>query len=304
VTLMAALCLGAVAWALARLLIGGSPDGGEPFGRDLASAAAGRRQRARTGFQVWLSQAGAAVTPGQFWAVSAGVGVITFLVLFGVSRAPVVAALPALPASAIPYAYWSGQRRKQAAARSSAWPDALRYLVGVLGAGIATLHDALEELSISGPAPLRAPMGRYTRMAARVGQRQALEAVRSELADPISDPVLLTLSGAIEEGTETALRVLSDLGSQITGDIQLTERIRTLQTQSRVATWGCFGLPYGVLLLLCATNDAYRQFFSQPLGLVLVVAGAALSAVGLVASRRLVKPIATSSRVFATEPPT
>jgi Flp pilus assembly protein TadB len=147
-------------------------------------------------------------------------------------------------------------------------------------------------------------MGRYTRMAARVGQRQALEAVRSELADPISDPVLLTLSGAIEEGTETALRVLSDLGSQITGDIQLAERIRTLQTQSRVATWGCFGLPYGVLLLLCATNDAYRQFFSQPLGLVLVVAGAALSAVGLVASRRLVKPIATSSRVFATEAPT
>ena len=119
------------------------------------------------------------------------------------------------------------------------------------------------------------------------------------MADPISDPVLLAFEGAVEEGTDTVLRVLSDLGTQITSDLQLSEKIRTLQTQSRVATWGCFLLPYAVLVFLCTTNAAYRQFFSGPTGLALVLGGAATSAVGLFAARKLVRPIATTQRVFA-----
>jgi tight adherence protein B len=304
VTFLAALCIGACAWMVARQLAGGPPVGGSSrAGAPWAAVVASRRRAGGVGFQVWLSQAGAAVTPAQFWAVSAGVGASTFLILLAISRTPVVAALPALAAFAAPYAYWAAQRRHQAEARGAAWPDALRYLVGVLGAGVSTLHDALAELARSGPAPLRAPMARYTRMAGRVGNRVALETVRAELADPLSDPVLLALAGAIEEGTGTALRVLHDLGSQITADVQLSEKIRTLQTQSRVATWGCFTLPYGLLLFLCATNGAYRQFFSQPVGLVMVLAGSCTSVLGLVASRWLVRPIATSSRVFVTEGP-
>ncbi|HTW08204.1 MAG TPA: hypothetical protein VME46_11875, partial [Acidimicrobiales bacterium] len=207
-------------------------------------------------------------------------------------------ALPAAAAALSPYGYWSTQRRKQWEARRAAWPDALRFLVGVLGGGIATLHEGLEDLARSGPAPLRAPIARYARLAGRVGQRHALETVRHELADAVSDPVLLALGGALEEGTETALRVLRDLGAQISADIQLGEKVRTLQTQSRVATWGCFALPYALLLFLCSTNPAYRAFFSEPIGLGVVLGGGLLSSVGLLASRWLVRPIATSTRVF------
>ena len=305
-TLLAAVLFGALAWAVARRLTGGRAvmDGQERAAMRALLLGGGRAKRRRRGsFQVWLSQAGAAVTPTQFWVVSGGVGAVAFMVLLAISRTAVVSALPAAGCAAVPYSYWSAQRRRQAAARSGAWPDALRYLVGALGAGIATLHDGLEELARSGPEPLRAPMARYVRMSARLGDRQALEAVRAQLADPIADPVLLALAGAIEEGTETVLRVLADLGSQITADIQLAEKIRTLQTQSRVANWGCFAMPYVILVFLCATNPSYRSFFSQPVGLVLVVAGGALSAVGLGASRRLVRPVATTERVFVEGAP-
>jgi tight adherence protein B len=299
VNLIAALLLGACAWAVARRVIGGGAaplDAGyRPLGKSTSES---RTSRDRPSFQVWLSQAGAAVTPRQFWAVSGAVGAVAFVVLLAISGTFVVSALPAAALAATPYAYWSAQRRKHAAARSAAWPDALRYLVGVLGAGVATLHDALEDLARSGPEPLRAPIARYVRISARIGDRQALEAVRSDLADPISDPVLLAFEGAIEEGTETVLRVLNDLATQITSDLQLAEKIRTLQTQSRAATWGCFALPYVVLLFLCATNGAYRQFFATPFGLGLVVVGAALSVAGLFACRRLLRPIATTDRVF------
>jgi Flp pilus assembly protein TadB len=57
-------------------------------------------------------------------------------------------------------------------------------------------------------------------------------------------------------------------------------------------------MPYAVLVFLCATNPSYRSFFSQPVGLVLVVVGAVMSVVGLAASRRLVRPIAATERVF------
>jgi Flp pilus assembly protein TadB len=298
VNLVAAIFLGALAWTVGRWLTAGGAGVGDQEREAMRRLLSGSRGD-RAGFQVWLSQAGAAVTPAQFWAVSAGVGAMGFILVLAISRTAVVSALPAAAAAAVPYSYWSAQRRKQAAARSEAWPDALRYLVGALGAGITTLHDGLEELSRSGPVPLRAPMARYVRMSARLGDRQALEALRAELADPISDPVLLAFAGAIEEGTETVLRVLGDLGSQITADVQMAEKIRTIQTQSRMANWGCFALPYVVLVFLCSTNPEYRRFFSQPVGLVLVVLGSAMSVLGLAASRRLVRPIAATARVFA-----
>jgi Flp pilus assembly protein TadB len=299
VSLLTAILLGACTWMVVRRLMGGEGSRDRLTNRRPGAGGVPRLRKSVTErFQVWLSQAGAAVTPRQFWAVSAGVGSVAFIVLLAISGTFVVSALPAVALAATPYAYWSAQRRKQAAARSAAWPDALRYLVGVLGAGVATLHDALEELAASGPAPLRAPISRYARMSARVGDRQALEAVRADLADPVSDPVLLAFEGAVEEGTETVLRVLTDLSAQITSDLQLAEKVRTLQTQSRAATWGCFALPYVVLIFLCATNNAYRQFFATPFGLGLVLVGSVLSVVGLLVCRRLLRPIATTERVF------
>ena len=304
-SVLAVLSVGACVWTLARLVAGQAALPRRRGARRVRDEARkgrlgfAKRGAGRVPFQIWLSQAGAAVTPRQFVAVSAGLALAVFALLFAISKTAVVAALPAVGAGAAPYAYWSSQRRKGAIARSAAWPDALRYLVGVLGAGLATLHDALEELSRSGPLALRPAMARYARLSGRVGDRAALEAVRSELADPISDPVLLAFAGAIEEGTGTVLRVLSDLGAQITADLQLADKVRTLQTQARAATWGCFALPYVVLFVLCTTNGAYRGYFSRPAGLVVVLLGAVMSLAGFAVSRRLVRPVATTRRVFA-----
>jgi tight adherence protein B len=298
--LAGAVCTALVVWIVVKRYLSGPEGPVTVAGTAVPSLAGAERRRGRPPFQVWLSQAGAAVTPAQFVAVSAVVGLAAFMVLLAASRTAVTSLAPAAAAAAMPYLYWSAARRKQAAGRSAAWPDAVRYLVGVLGSGIATLHDALGQLAAAGPVPLRAPMARYVRLSARLGDRMALEVLRQELADPISDPVLLAFAGAIEEGTETVLRVLADLSTQITADLQLGEKIRTLQTQSRIANWGCFALPYTLLFFLCCTNPGYRQFFSEPVGVVMVIIGFAVSYAGLMVCRALVKPLPTSARVFAS----
>lgn len=298
-TVIVALLVASVTWSLSRGLLltrAGGVAGTVPT----TSPSSGGRPK-RVTFQVWLSQAGAAVTPGQFVAVSVGFGVGAFTILTLIARAPAICVLPAVAAAGIPYAYWASARRKQASARSAAWPDAVRYLVGVLGSGIATLHDGLEELAHAGPMALRPSLARYVRLSSRLGDRRALEVLRSELADPVSDPVLLAFEGAVDEGTETVLRVLADLGTQITSDLQLAEKVRTLQTQSRIGNWGCFALPYGVLFLLCITNSSYRTFFSSSIGYLVVAVGVLCSGCGLLISLRLVRPVATTGRVFVTD---
>lgn len=276
-------------------------------GRPLTIKTGGHRGRRRSERQIWLSQAGAAVTPRQFWAVSAACAASAFLVLFALDRTFIVAAVPAGGAGALPYAYWNWERQKRSDARYKAWPEALRHISGGLQAGIANLHDALEELSVSGPEALRAPFARYVRLVSRgISDTQALEAVRTELANPVSDAVILNLELAASEGTSVAVSVLSDLASQITADLELAERIRTIQTQSRIAAWGVFLVPYGLLVFLCATQHFYRSFYSSPFGLVVVAAGAVLSVTGFAIVRRMARTIPTTERVFVndlTQPP-
>lgn len=301
--LLAAVFAGALAWALSwRAMTSGKRLDGSTAGPG-SSPERRRRWPEQAALQAWLSQAGADVSAGQFFAVSACSALVSFGLLLMMSRTVVVAGLPALGAAAAPYAYWAAQRRKKIAEVAAAWPDALRYLTGVLGAGMATLHDALVSLAASGPVPLRSPLSRYVRMSSRLGDRRALEVLRAELAGPVSDQVLLALEGAVEEGTGTALRVLGDLGAHITADIQLADKIRTLQAQSRAATWGCFVVPYGVLVFLCTTNAAYRAYFATSGGLAILCIGATTSLAGLAVSTKLVRPVATTKRVFAKAGP-
>lgn len=292
-TLLAAICAAGAVWLGVQTLAG----------NPLQLKRRHRTSRRRPTAQVWLSQAGAAVTPGQFAAVSSCIAATTFLVLVAVDRTLVVAAVPSLAAGAVPFGYWSAQRRKRANARAEAWPDGLRQVTGALRAGIATLHDALLELSVSGPDPLRPPMARYQRLADRIGTTAALEAVRAELADPISDSVILTFELASEEGTSVILQVLDGLLGQISGDLALAERVRTTQTQSRVAAWGSLAVPYLLLVFLCATTISYRQFYSSGWGLIIMVVGAGSSLAGFALVRRLARPIATFGRVFDTVGP-
>jgi Flp pilus assembly protein TadB len=94
------------------------------------------------------------------------------------------------------------------------------------------------------------------------------------------------------------LRTLELLLEQTNGDIALQDRVRTAGTQLRLASWTGFFAPLLVLLLFCTVSPQYRLFFSHAEGIVLVVVGTTLDALGLMVTRRLARTVPTTQRIF------
>src|SRR5262245_62987132 len=98
-----------------------------------------RRFRRRTQIserQLWLNQAGVAVTPRQFVAGSVAVGAIAFFVLAAVTGAPVVAVVPGVGVAALPRAYFARRRAAHLQRVQAAWPDGLRDVIASITAEI------------------------------------------------------------------------------------------------------------------------------------------------------------------------
>jgi len=244
------------------------------------------RPRTRPTRAEWLVQAGASVTPAQFWAASVTGGLLAGGLILLVTGTVVVAALPAGLVAAIPWAYWGGARRTRAAQRVAAWPDALRALVSALEAN-QSLHQGLVGLAVTGPEPLRPVLARYTAMASTLDQRSAVELIRTELADPVSDSVVEVLATATATGPAVAIPVLRDLAADVADDLQTLDRIQTLSLEQRLSARAVFVIPYGVLVMLCLRAGPFQDFYRSRQGVIVALFGLALSGGGLALVSRL-----------------
>jgi len=262
-----------------------------------AKPKAAKRRRVST--QAWLHQAGVTASPAQFWGASIGAGAITFVLVSALAGTWVVALVPAIAVGFLPRTYYGWKRTKANAAKTEAWPDALRSLVSGISAS-QSLHTALRSLATGGPVPLRPVFARYSALASTLDQRAALEAVKEELSDPLSDRVIEVLIVAAEAGPAVVLDILRDLAEASTKDIQLIERLRTAQGEQKLNARAVFVLPFVLLIMMTASNPDFKRFYSSPFGLLLVVVGTGMLLGGMAIIRKLSK-LPTEPRVFATK---
>lgn len=272
--LLAALASGATGYLLVGFLTGHTP---KPL----------RRVRVRSNtFQTWLLQAGTGVTPVQFIGVSLGAALATFLVVWALAGAAPVALVPAIAVGTLPRGWFARQREQRKRERLAAWPDALRDLVSKLEAS-TPLHPALVSLATTGPEPLRPVWQRYRSLSSALEHRAALEAIRREMADPVSDRIIEVLLVAHEQGTGVVLDLLRDLAETTTDDLRLLETIETAQLEHRIEARVVAILPFVVLVMLTSRSDDYRDFYSTPLGVVVIIVGAVLTLIGTLVIQRL-----------------
>lgn len=278
--LLAGLAAAVTVYLAVGLLLGVQP-------RVLAIGRAAPDRRRRR--QEWLHQAGTTVAPAQFAAASLAGALVAGVVVWAVVRVLPIAVVAGGLVLAWPRAHYARRRRRLAAERLAAWPDALRDLIAHLRAPLS-VHVALVELGRTGPVPLRPHFQRYAALSAALDHRKALEVVREELADPLSDRIIEIVLLAFDQGSGVVVDILGDLARATTADLRLAEEIETAQLETRLEAWGASVLPFVVLALLCATSDEYRAFYASRAGWVVCAIGGLMSAAGLVAISRLGRP--------------
>lgn len=289
-TLLAGLGAAALAYLALGLVLGHAPR------RLRATAHTRRPSRARR----WLDEAGADVSPLQFVVVSVLVAIVGGLAVWVVTSVAALGVAAGFAISAAPRAAFVRRARRQATERIGAWPDAIRDLVTHLRASMS-LHAGLVELGRSGPLALRPHFVRYRDLASALDQRAALEAVRDQLGDPLSDRVVEVLLIAFDQGSSVVVDILEELARAATDDLHLVEEIETAQLETRIEAVGATVLPFVVLAFLCATAPGYRDFYSSPGGWFVIAVGGAMSMVGLVVISRLGR-VPSEARVLVAAP--
>lgn len=249
----------------------------------------------------WLQQADADVTPAQFVAVSLALGAVAGLAVGSAVGVPALGVVAAVLAATVPRMVFAQRRAALVQARLRAWPDALRDIITHLRASLS-MHASLCEVGRSGPMPLRPYFHRYAGLSGALDQRSALEVVREDLADPMSDRVIEVLLVAFDQGSGVVIDILQDLAESSAEDLRLLDEIETLQLETKLEARGAAILPFVVLAMLCVFTPGYRAFYATPLGWVVIAMGALMSCGGLLAIRRLGR-VPSEERILAVGTP-
>lgn len=186
-------------------------------------------------------------------------------------------ALVAFIAGAFAPIAWLRTRRSQLIrARRTLWPDVCDLLIASVRAGMS-LPDSVASLAESAPAPLRAPFSAFARDIAASGHFDS-SAIRlkSALADPVGDRIIETLRMARQVGGTELTPVLRALAASVRADAALRAEVESRQSWIRGAAVLGVAAPWVILGLLAMRPEGARAYTS-PEGVVLILAGAAVS---------------------------
>lgn len=256
-----------------------------------------RRTNVRVRHQEWLNQAGLGVTPVQFWSSSVFAAVLTFMFIWLLTSVALVALIPAVVVGLVPRFYFAQQRRRLARARLEAWPEALRSIIASVSSSMS-LHQALLSLAATGPQQLRPVFARYSSLSFTLDSATALEVIREELADPVSDRVIEDLLLAFEQGPAVVIDIMDDLSRSTIEDLQVLDRVETAQLEQRLNARAVFILPFLFLIILTYRPGPGREFYSSTAGVLVIIVGTALSVFGMVIVTQLAR-LPEEPRVFA-----
>lgn len=226
------------------------------------------------------------VSPLQFWATVVAVGALTYLVLYAMTGLVIVSLVPALVVATLPRAYFARKRSMRLARVQEAWPDGLRDLLTSVRSG-ASLPNAIENLATFGPEALREAFQGFDVYSRSLGVVPALELVKEDIADPTADRVIEVLILAYERGGQVVPEILEDLAEATTRDLWTMEQVRTEALEQKINSRVVFVLPWIVLVAMTARSGAFRDFYSSPAGLLVVIIGGAMSLFGVFVASRL-----------------
>lgn len=216
------------------------------------------------------------VSPRGVVLTSVGLAVLvgsSFLVL--TQTAPIAAAFAAI-AAAVPTVLLRQRAHKRRGELREVWPDVVDNLASAVRAGMS-LPDALAQIGVRGPEPLREPFRRFAedyRMTGRFGD--SLDALKERLADPTGDRIVESLRIAREVGGSDLGRLLRTLSAFLRDELRARSELETRQgwvvNAAKLAVAG----PW-ILLVLLSFRSTSIQAYQQPAGVAVLLVGGGVS---------------------------
>lgn len=226
-----------------------------------------------------LAMAGlASLPPTVFLGASALCALLLGAIALGVTAVLPLAVLATLLGAVGPSVLlrWRAVSRRRGLTR--VWPDAVDHLIGSIRSGLS-LPDSVSALSRVGPMALRAPFTSFERSYRATGSFSlGVDELKDSLADPTADRILETLRMAREVGGTELASVLRALSVNLREHSAVRAELEARQGWVTNAAKLGVAAPWIVLLLLSTRPEAAAAY-NTPSGVLLIVAGAAGSAV-------------------------
>ena len=253
-----------------------------------ASAAIVRTRGLDARIALGLDQAGMRLRPHEWVLLRASAAITAAAVLF-VAIGWIGLVVGLLVGWLVTGLYRSLRADKRTAAFGDQLPDALQLVIGSLRSGFS-LSQALDAMVRESPAPLSEEFGRALaehRLGAELSDalEDAAKRVRSEDLDwaVLAVRIQREVGGNLAEVLQTTVNTIRDRG-------RLRRHVRSLSAEGRLSGWILVGLPIVLGTFMFTFRREYlRPLYTEPVGILMLLIGVALLAVGIVWMGRTVR---------------
>lgn len=171
---------------------------------------------------------------------------------------------------------WRSEQRRRA--NRAHWPDVVDHLIASVRSGLG-LPDAIDQLSKSGPEPLRHDFATFSRQYRATGAfNLAVDEAKERLADPVADRLFETLRMAREVGGTELVRVLRDFSTFLREEQGVRHEAEARQSWVLNAARLGVVAPWIVLVML-ATRPEAAAAYNTAGGVLVIGIGAVVSVV-------------------------
>jgi tight adherence protein B len=196
------------------------------------------------------------------------------LVVYAVSETGPVALAFGAMAAWLPVTVVTSRRRRRLREYAEVWPEAVDNLASAVRAGMS-LPDALANLAVRGPEPLRPQFDRFALDYQVSGQfGQSLDRLKDRLADPVGDRVVESLRIAREVGGGELGRLLRNLSGYLRDEQRTRSEMESRQAWTVNGARLAVAAPWLVLLFMIGQPEVIQRYNSVG-GVVVLVFGAA-----------------------------
>ncbi len=210
--------------------------------------------------------------PGVVWGTSAALCLVVVVVLLAVTGTYPIAMVFAGFAARSPFVLIRRRGLNRREELRGLWPDAVDNLGSSIRAGLS-LPEALSQLGIRGPAPLRPAFSSFGADYRATGRfTECLDLLKSRLADPVADRIIEALRLAREVGGTDLGRLLRTLSAFLREDAYTRAELVARQSWTVNAARLAVAAPWLVLALLSFQSNVTRQYNSQA-GIIVLAVG-------------------------------